>query len=201
MVRGRCYGSASFMTAVETESSLPALVPTPTGGLVVDALPAGAEAAVKLSLIIPTYNESKNVGELVERLTKILEEPLGGSYELIIVDDDSKDRTWEVALGLCQQYPKLRVMRRVGEWLDGRDPRLAGGTWQACSPSSTPISSTPPRSRRNFDEVTWALTWWSRAETSRAAASRTGPCTGARCRAVRSSSVRHPAQRVASPTP
>jgi dolichol-phosphate mannosyltransferase len=103
------------MTAVETEPSSPALVPTPTGGLVIDELPAGADAGIKLSLVIPTYNESKNVGELVARLTDILEGPTSGAYELIIVDDDSKDRTWEVALELARRYPKLRVMRRVGE--------------------------------------------------------------------------------------
>jgi dolichol-phosphate mannosyltransferase len=103
------------MTAVETQPSSPALVPAPTGPLVVDELPGGEDPGVKLSLIIPTYNESKNVGELVRRLTDILEGPLGGAYELIVVDDDSKDRTWEVALELARQYPKLRVMRRVGE--------------------------------------------------------------------------------------
>jgi dolichol-phosphate mannosyltransferase len=105
------------MTAVDTEPSSPALVPAPTGPLVVDALApdAAADAGVRLSLVIPTYNESKNIGELVERLTGILEGPLGGAYELIVVDDDSKDRTWEVALELSRRYPKLRVMRRQSE--------------------------------------------------------------------------------------
>jgi dolichol-phosphate mannosyltransferase len=65
--------------------------------------------------VIPTYNESKNVAQLVERLTALLEEPLRGSYELIVVDDDSPDRTWEIALGLAGRYPRLRVIRRQGE--------------------------------------------------------------------------------------
>jgi dolichol-phosphate mannosyltransferase len=103
------------MTAVETEPGSPALVPAPTGGLVVDALAPDADTGVRLSLVIPTYNESKNIGELVARLTDILEAPLAGAYELIVVDDDSKDRTWEVALELAQKFPKLRVMRRQGE--------------------------------------------------------------------------------------
>ena len=145
------------MTAVETESSLPGLVPTPTGGLVVDALPTQApRPRLKLSLIIPTYNESKNVAELVERLTKILEEPLGGSYELIIVDDDSKDRTWEVALGLCQQYPKLRVMRRVGE--RGLSTAVIRG-WQVARGSvlaviDADLQHPPEVTAKLFDEVT-----------------------------------------------
>jgi dolichol-phosphate mannosyltransferase len=81
----------------------------------VGALAPDADTGVRLSLVIPTFNESKNIGELVARLTEILEGPLAGAYELIVVDDDSKDRTWEVALELTRQYPKLRVMRRVGE--------------------------------------------------------------------------------------
>ncbi|HVU51306.1 MAG TPA: glycosyltransferase [Polyangia bacterium] len=103
------------MTAVETESGSPALVPAPTGPLVVDALPLDGETGVRLSLVIPTFNESKNIGELVARLTDVLEGPLAGAYELIVVDDDSKDRTWEVALELSRRHPKLRVMRRQSE--------------------------------------------------------------------------------------
>ena len=103
------------MTSVETELISPALVPAPTGPLVVEELPAGAATGVRLSLVIPTYNEGKNLPEMVQRLTKILESALGGAYELIVVDDDSKDRTWEVALELSLQYQKLRVMRRVNE--------------------------------------------------------------------------------------
>jgi dolichol-phosphate mannosyltransferase len=103
------------MASVETEPISPALVPAPTGPLVVEDLPAGAATGVRLSLVIPTYNEGKNLPEMVQRLTTILESALGGAYELIVVDDDSKDRTWEVALELSLQYQKLRVMRRVNE--------------------------------------------------------------------------------------
>ncbi|HLK89994.1 MAG TPA: glycosyltransferase, partial [Polyangia bacterium] len=73
----------------------PGLLPTPAGPLVVPAAAPGShpgEPPVQLSLVIPTYNESKNVGELVARLCEILDPQLGaGGYELIIVDDDSAD--------------------------------------------------------------------------------------------------------------
>lgn len=98
------------MTLTQVAASL---VPTPTGSLVVPE--AGAADGIKLSLVIPTYNESKNVAELVGILTDLLEKPLKGQYELIVVDDDSPDRTWEVALGLVDRFPRLRVIRRVGE--------------------------------------------------------------------------------------
>ena len=48
--------------------------------------PAGA---VKLSLVIPTYNESRNLAELVGRLSAVLDACLSGAYELLVVDDDS----------------------------------------------------------------------------------------------------------------
>jgi dolichol-phosphate mannosyltransferase len=101
--------------ALTAVTSPPQLEPTPTGPLVIAKEVDGAEPTLKLSLVIPTFNESKNIGELVGVLTGLLEGPLGGSYELIVVDDDSPDRTWEVALELAARYPKLRVIRRVGE--------------------------------------------------------------------------------------
>ena len=136
------------MMGVETESTSPALVGAPTAELVIDALSPDADAGIRLSLVIPTYNESKNVGELVARLTDILEGPTGGAYELVIVDDDSQDRTWEVALELTRQYPKLRVMRRVGE--RGLSTAVIRG-WQVARGSVLAVIDAdlqhPPRSR------------------------------------------------------
>jgi len=44
------------------------------------------------SIVIPTYNEQDNIKELRERTHRSME-PLGHSYEIIIVDDDSPDKT------------------------------------------------------------------------------------------------------------
>ncbi|MFT3776591.1 MAG: polyprenol monophosphomannose synthase [Minicystis sp.] len=65
--------------------------------------------------MLPTFNEAKNVGEMIRRLAALLDGPLGGAYELIVVDDDSPDRTWEVAQALTAEHPRLRVMRREAE--------------------------------------------------------------------------------------
>ena len=88
------------------------VVPCPTGPLVVSPR---SEGGIRLSLVIPTYNESKNVGELVRLLTGLLDPVLGKAYELIVVDDDSPDRTWEHAAALIPKYPRLSVTRRQGE--------------------------------------------------------------------------------------
>lgn len=70
---------------------------------------------ILFSLIIPTYNEGKNIINLVEKLTYLLDQIIPNEYELIIVDDDSLDRTWEIALELTEEYPCLKVMRREKE--------------------------------------------------------------------------------------
>jgi dolichol-phosphate mannosyltransferase len=70
---------------------------------------------VHLSLIVPTYNESGNIEKIVQILSNILDEALPNDYELIIVDDDSPDRTWDLARVLMSDYPNLRVMRRQTE--------------------------------------------------------------------------------------
>ncbi|NJN22667.1 MAG: glycosyltransferase [Leptolyngbya sp. RL_3_1] len=90
------------------------LLETPTGPLQI--APMAAEAtALAFSLIIPTYNERRNIAAIVDQLTRLLDQVIPGSYELIVVDDDSPDRTWEVALSLRETYPHLRVMRRTAE--------------------------------------------------------------------------------------
>ncbi len=70
---------------------------------------------VLLSLVVPTYNEAGNVVMLVEKLTGLLDRICPNDYELIIVDDDSPDQTWEIARSLLSEYPNLRVMRRTAE--------------------------------------------------------------------------------------
>jgi dolichol-phosphate mannosyltransferase len=72
-------------------------------------------SALKFSLVIPTYRERGNVAKIVAQLTQLLDGFIPGAYELILVDDDSPDRTWEVAQDLTATYPQLRVMRRQGE--------------------------------------------------------------------------------------
>lgn len=65
-----------------------------------------------LSVVIPTYNESENVPRLLEELGNVLK---GLSFEVIIVDDDSPDRTWALVEGMARSKPWLRVIRRMGK--------------------------------------------------------------------------------------
>lgn len=106
---------------------LAAEVPCPTGALVVAA--HGAQnTGIRLSLVIPTYNEAGNVAELLASLEALLTPVLGPAYELIVVDDDSPDHTWEVALRVAQRSPRVRVLRRCEE--KGLSTAVIRG-WQA----------------------------------------------------------------------
>jgi len=64
-----------------------------------------------LSIILPTYNESGNIGRMIEWIMKEVPQPL----EVIVVDDDSPDKTWEVAEETQKTYPNVKVLRRVGK--------------------------------------------------------------------------------------
>lgn len=64
-----------------------------------------------LSVVFPTYNESKNLPAIVARVEEALR---GTQFEIIIVDDNSPDGTWKVAREISLTFPSLRVIRRVG---------------------------------------------------------------------------------------
>jgi len=70
-----------------------------------------AAGARQLSVIVPTFNERDNVAVLFERLAETLE---GISWEVIFVDDNSPDGTWQTVQELAQRDPRARCIRRIG---------------------------------------------------------------------------------------
>jgi dolichol-phosphate mannosyltransferase len=66
-----------------------------------------------LSIIVPTYNESRNIEELLSRLFGALK-PNYTPYEVIIVDDNSPDGTAQIAEALKSKF-ELRVVKRPGK--------------------------------------------------------------------------------------
>jgi dolichol-phosphate mannosyltransferase len=67
---------------------------------------------MKLTVVSPTYNEADNIQPLIETLAGMLAHI---DHEIIIVDDDSPDKTWAVAERMRAQYPTLKVLRRTKE--------------------------------------------------------------------------------------
>jgi dolichol-phosphate mannosyltransferase len=107
------------------------LLVVPTGALRISEFLTNEIAEnILLSLVIPTYKERDNIENVVNILTRLLDQAIPGNYELIVVDDDSPDRTWEVAQSLIPDYPQLRVMRRQEE--RGLSSAVIRG-WQAAT--------------------------------------------------------------------
>jgi dolichol-phosphate mannosyltransferase len=65
----------------------------------------------ELSIIIPTFNERENVGELIRRLDQTLSRC---SWEVIFVDDDSPDETANLVRQLAQRDHRVRCVQRIG---------------------------------------------------------------------------------------
>jgi glycosyltransferase involved in cell wall biosynthesis len=80
--------------------------------------------AVEVSIVVPLYNEEDSVTPLYERITAAVAE-LGVPYEILFVDDGSRDRTLEIAAGLAARDDRLRVIEFRGNY--GQTPAMAAG--------------------------------------------------------------------------
>ncbi len=65
----------------------------------------------QLSVIVPTFNERDNVTTLFRRLETAL---AGLPFEVVFVDDNSPDGTWQVVRALARDDSRVRCIRRIG---------------------------------------------------------------------------------------
>jgi glycosyltransferase involved in cell wall biosynthesis len=77
-----------------------------------------------LSVIVPLYNEEDSVTPLYEAIVKSVS-PMGVDYEILFVDDGSKDRTIPLAFELAKKDPSLRVIKFRRNY--GQTPAMAAG--------------------------------------------------------------------------
>src|ERR1700724_2474232 len=83
----------------------PALLPPP------DAAEPCAAGVADLCIVIPVLNERDNIAPLVERLRVVL---LGISWEVMFVDDDSRDGTREAIAAIARTDSRVRLVHRIG---------------------------------------------------------------------------------------
>jgi glycosyltransferase involved in cell wall biosynthesis len=81
-------------------------------------------APLQVSIVIPVYNEEANVAELVERVGAALERS-GKSYELICVDDGSRDRSANVLASLAERRAWLKPLYLIRNY--GQSAALQAG--------------------------------------------------------------------------
>lgn len=70
-----------------------------------------------LSVVVPVYNSEQSLCDLVQRLNPVLQS-LADKYELILVNDGSRDGSWEVVRELVQEHKWIRgidLMRNYGQ--------------------------------------------------------------------------------------
>jgi len=77
-----------------------------------------------LSVIAPLYNEEDSVTPLYEAITKSVDR-MGIDYELLFVDDGSKDNTVAVATKLAEKDHRLRLIKFRRNY--GQTPAMAAG--------------------------------------------------------------------------
>lgn len=66
----------------------------------------------EVSVILPTYNEAENIPLIVKKLETVLKK---FNYEILIVDDNSPDKTYDIAVRLGENNKRIRAIRRVHE--------------------------------------------------------------------------------------
>src|SRR5881409_2849265 len=70
-----------------------------------------------ISVVTPVYNGEASVGELCRRLAEVLPR-ISAQHEVILINDGSRDRSWETISELCSRSPVVRglnLMRNYGQ--------------------------------------------------------------------------------------
>jgi dolichol-phosphate mannosyltransferase len=80
---------------------------------------------IHVSVVLPTFNERDNIGPLIEALLAHLADV---PTEIVVVDDDSPDGTWEVVAGMAEGDERVRLLHRTEE--RGLTSALAAGIGQ-----------------------------------------------------------------------
>lgn len=84
---------------------------TTRGAAVLDSPP---NALLKLALVVPTLNEEANIGQLIDRARAALDSA-GVPFEILVVDDDSRDATGAVVSAIAHDDSRVRLLVRKGQ--------------------------------------------------------------------------------------
>ena len=77
------------------------------------------------SVVVPVYNSEHTLTELYTRLEKVFRETVQEPFELILVDDGSKDRSYQIMEKLRQKDPRVKIIQMARNF--GQHPALLCG--------------------------------------------------------------------------
>ena len=107
-------------------------------------------------IVIPVFNEADNLPTLYERVTKTME-GIGRSYELILVDDGSRDATEKILRDLWSKDGRIRKIRFLRNF--GQHPAVIAGFERARGDFIVTLDAdlqNPPEEIPKLLEVLWA---------------------------------------------
>ncbi|MGL4944047.1 MAG: glycosyltransferase family 2 protein [Thermoguttaceae bacterium] len=74
--------------------------------------PDNHSSTLNVSMVIPVYNEAESLRELVDQIDAVMQRELSEmSYECILIDDGSRDGSWDVITELSRERPHCRGIR------------------------------------------------------------------------------------------
>lgn len=83
-----------------------------------------SEKMLQISVVVPLYDEAESLPELVAWIDRVMNAH-HFSYEVILVDDGSKDQSWQVITALKSKYPSVKGLRFKRNY--GKSPALNEG--------------------------------------------------------------------------
>ena len=87
-------------------------------------LPDHFNSMLDISVIVPLFNEEESLPELMEWVDKVMKKE-SFSYEVIFVDDGSKDKSWEVVENLSRKFSTVRAEKFIRNY--GKSAALSVG--------------------------------------------------------------------------
>ena len=77
------------------------------------------------SVVVPVYNSEHTLKELYSRLKNVFDNVLRRDFELLLVDDGSRDNSWAVMEGLRKKDPRVKIFQMARNF--GQHPALLCG--------------------------------------------------------------------------
>jgi glycosyltransferase involved in cell wall biosynthesis len=87
------------------------------------------EQNIQISVLVPLYNEAESLPELAQWIERVMQQHQF-RYEVLLVDDGSRDASWQVASAICKKNSSFRAIRFSRNY--GKAAALHTGFEAAC---------------------------------------------------------------------